>query len=331
VRARRTKVVLKWRKWLALGGDGPAMRVGVVVPVRAPAPFLGDALASVLAQEPRPDVVVVVDHGSDPPLGSQGGATLVRVDDPGGGPAAARDAGLKALAAHDVELVALADADDVWEPSKLAAQIEAISVHRQAAVCFGRALIVDARGEPTGERWTELAPGLHPAESLRTVLFASNPIPAASAVIRRSALEAVGGFSGERALPAGSDWDLWLRLVAAGRDFVCEPRARIRYRRHAGGVTQDLAVVAEANLALHEAHAQLVDPDLTRRVRARDLTALARGRVRERRFAEARAALREAAALEPPAMRERALRVVAAVPGVRAGLGRRNPYGQMRE
>jgi Glycosyltransferase like family 2 len=308
----------------------PATRVGVIVPVRAPAPFLAEALASVLAQEPRPDVVVVVDHGSDPPLEAPLGTTLVRLDDADGGPATARDAGLDALRAHTVELVALADADDVWEPAKLAAQLEAMARHGGAAVCFGRATIVDGDGAPTGERWPELASGLHPAESLRGVLFESNPIPAASAVLRRSALEAVGDFGAQRGLTAASDWDLWLRLVAAGYDFVCEPRARIRYRRHAGGVTQDIASLAEAGLALHEAHAQLVDPELARRIRARDLTSLARGRIRQRRFSEAREALREAAELEPPTPRDRALRMVAAVPGLRAGLGRRNPYRPAR-
>jgi hypothetical protein len=61
-------------------------------------------------------------------------------------------------------------------------------------------------------------------------------------------------------------------------------------------------------------------------VRARDLRALADGSIRERRFADARAALREAAALGPPPVRERALAVALRVPGLRGRLGRRDPY-----
>jgi glycosyltransferase involved in cell wall biosynthesis len=297
--------------------------IGVIVPVRAPAPFLGEALASVLGQDPAPDEVVVVDDASDEPVAVPDGVRLVR-SAARAGPAAARAAGLAATAAG---LIALADADDVWMPGKLAAQLAALHAHPDAALCFGRAEIVDAAGRRTGERWPELEVGLYNAEWLRSELFESNPIPAASVVLRREALEAVGGFEGGPPLAAGSDWELWLRLAAAGHAFVCEPRAVIRYRRHAGGVTADVAALAEAGLAIHEAHASLADEATRRRVRARELTALARGRIRQRRYREARSALREAAELEPAALRERLLSVVAAIPGARAALGRRDPYG----
>jgi GT2 family glycosyltransferase len=296
--------------------------IGAIVPVRGPAPYLDEALGSVLGQDPPPDEVVVVDDGSDAPIEAPDGVLLVRNERPLG-PAGARAAGLLALRA---DLIALADADDVWLPGKLAAQLEALDAHPDAAVSFGRVEVVAADGRPTGERWPELTPGRHDAASLRPVLFEANPVPAASAVLRRGPLEAVGGFDGGPQLAAGSDWELWLRLVAAGHAFVCEPRARIRYRRHAGGVTQDVAALAEAGLAIHATHAALVDAQTRERVRARELTALARGRIRQRRYGEARAALREAATLSPPGPRERLLLFIAAVPGLRAGLGRRDPY-----
>jgi glycosyltransferase involved in cell wall biosynthesis len=297
------------------------MRVGVIVAARGPAPFLAEALGSVGAA----DEIVVVDHASEPPLSELSGARLVRLNCAAGGPAAARDAGLSAVSACD--LVALCDADDVWERGKLEAQLGALAASPEAAVVFGRATVIDARGRPTGERLPELGPGLHEASALRARLFEANPIPASSAVIRREALEGVGGFAaGGEPLPAASDWDLWLRLVAAGHAFLCEPAARIRYRRHAGGLTSDVSRLAEGALAVHARHADLVDATLARRVRARDLELLARGRIRERRYADARRALREAAELAQPRPRERMLRVAAALPGVRAALGRRRPF-----
>src|SRR3954453_24216138 len=120
------------------------MRVGVILAARAPVPYLAEALESVRSQEPAPDEVVVVDHASSPELE----AASLRVDDRGGGPAAPRDAGLARL---DTELIALADADDVWEAGKLRAQVEALAAHRDAAVCFGRAVVIDAAGRETGE------------------------------------------------------------------------------------------------------------------------------------------------------------------------------------
>lgn len=299
------------------------MRVGVILAARAPVPYLAEALESVLSQDRAPDQVVVVDHASEPAIRPLPGAELVRLDEYGGGPAAARAAGLAALG---TDLVALADADDVWEPAKLRAQLQALTAHPDAAVCFGRAMVIDAAGRATGEQLPELPAGLLSADALKRELFIRNAIPAASAVLRRDALEEVGGFGPAEPLPAGTDWDLWLRLVEAGHSFVCEPSARIRYRRHHGGLTADIARLAEAGLAIHERHAALVDEETARRARAADLETLARGRIRERRYDDAKKALDEAATIRQPATRERILRLTLAIPGARTALGRRNPY-----
>ena len=311
------------------------MRVGVIAAARAPVPFLDEALESALRQEPAPDAVVVVDHASAPPLALPEGVRSVRLEDAGGGPARARQAGLEAI--RDCDLVALLDADDAWEPGKLAAQVAALERHPEAAVCFGRALVVDAAGRPTGERLPEAEPGLHadapPADvpapdagRFARLLYERNPIPASSALVRREALEAVGGFEPDVSLPAASDWHLWLRLAEAGYAFLCVPEARIRYRRHGGGLTANVSRLAEAGLAVHERFAGLVPAEVARSARARDLETLARGRIRERRYAEARSALAEASTLDGLAPRERALRVLLAVPGLRGALGRRSPY-----
>src|SRR3954453_3231900 len=114
------------------------MRVGVILAARGPAPYLDEALRSIEAA----DEIVVVDHASQPPLE----AADVRLDDASGGPPTARQAGLAPL---DTELVALCDADDIWEPGKLEAQREAMARHPSAAVCFGRATVIDAGGRAT--------------------------------------------------------------------------------------------------------------------------------------------------------------------------------------
>jgi glycosyltransferase involved in cell wall biosynthesis len=303
------------------------MSVGVILPVHAPSPWLEEALAAVLGQEPPPDEVVVVDDGSPEPVALparfRDRCRLVRRPERVG-PASARDEGLAELGA---ELVALADSDDAWEPGKLAAQLDALARHPGIAVCFGRAIVVGPDGSPTGEDWEEPPAGPLDPERLLTLLFERNPIPGSSALIRRDSLEAAGGFSGPGPpAPLASDWDLWLRLAAGGATFVSEPRAVIRYRRHAGGVSGDVAALAEASLAIHEAHAGLVDERTRQRARAADLEALARGRVRQRRYREARALLVEAASLETPSPRARLLRALLAVPGLRAALGRRDPF-----
>jgi len=297
--------------------------VGVLVPVREPAPFLDEALESALHQEPAPQAVVVVDDASPEPVrldpAHERLCMLVRRVQPGGAPRA-RDTGLEHLA---TDLVALLDADDSWRPGKLAAQVAALDAHPEAAACFGRARVVDAGGHPTDERWEELPGGVLAPDELLPVVFERNPIPTSSVVLQRADLIAAGGFAGP---PPCEDQDLWLRLLRRGTGFVSVPDVLVDYRRHPAALTADIAALAEASLLVHETHAGAVDAGLARRVHAADLVVLARGRIRQRRYGEARAALAEAASLQPAGARERLLRTLLAVPGLRALLGRRAPY-----
>jgi glycosyltransferase involved in cell wall biosynthesis len=248
--------------------------VGVIVPVHGFAPYLAETLDCVLGQVPAPTAVVVVDDASPEPLALHpdhaGSCTLVRRV-VCGGPSAARATGLDALA-PEVELVALCDADDAWTAGKLALQVAALLRFPDAGLCFGRALVVGADGRPTGERWTELAAGVHAGPELAARLYAANPLPTSSVVLRRSALEAVGGF--ESPVRLAEDWDLWLRLAAAGFGFVCEPEAVVRYRRHPGGLTADVAALARCQLELHTVHGGLVTPEVRERALAADAAAL---------------------------------------------------------
>ncbi|HEV7462247.1 MAG TPA: glycosyltransferase, partial [Solirubrobacteraceae bacterium] len=204
--------------------------VGVVVPVRGPAPFLDEALESVLRQDPAPEAVVVVDDASPEPVRIDPDharrCTLVRRDMPGGAPGA-RDTGLERLQS---DLVALLDADDAWRPGKLAAQVAALEAHPEAAACFARVRVVDDGGRPTAERWDELPGGMLGPETLLPVVFERNPIPTSTVVLQRADLLAAGGFAGP---PPCEDQDLWLRLLRGGHGFASVPEVLVDYRRHA--------------------------------------------------------------------------------------------------
>jgi GT2 family glycosyltransferase len=253
------------------------VRTGVVVPVHGWTPFLAEALDAILAQDPAPAAVVVVDDGSREPVALHPDhaprcALVRRV--PRGGVAAARAAGEAALDAG-IDLVASCDADDAWLPGKLAAQLDALAADPEAAMCFGSAVVVGPDGRPTGERFQAPAgpvglPGL----------YTHNPIPVSSALVRRDALRAAGGHGGGRFPQHAEDWDLWLRMLRRGATLLAVPAAGIRYRRHPEGMTADVGAMAAAQLALHREHGDLVDAATRRRALARDRRALVRDRVR---------------------------------------------------
>src|SRR5919206_491878 len=174
------------------------MPVGVLVPIHGFPRYLAEALDSVLEQEPAPDAVVVIDDGSEVPvrLHPEHAARVVLVRrEVAGGPAAARAAGLEALD-PSIDLVALCDADDAWEPGKLSAQLAAVAAAPDAGWAFGRARIIGPDGHETGERWDEPTPGRHEAKALGRALYERNPVPTSSVVLRREALAQAGGFVG---------------------------------------------------------------------------------------------------------------------------------------
>jgi GT2 family glycosyltransferase len=100
-------------------------RVSCIVPVHNGAAFIAQALESILAQQGAELEVIVIDDGSTDGsgdiAGTFAGVTVHRR--PQGGVAAARNDGL----AHATgEFIAFLDADDLWLPGKLAAQLAAI-------------------------------------------------------------------------------------------------------------------------------------------------------------------------------------------------------------
>jgi len=253
--------------------------IGVIVPVHGFAPYLAETLDCVLSQSGfvSLDVIVVDDASLEPLVLHEDHASrcrLVRREECGG-PAAARESGLGALDCA-VSLVALCDCDDAWLPGKLACQAAAFAQTPEAVACFTRALIVGADGRATGEHWQEMRPGLHAGEKLTTLLYENNPIPTSSMVLRRSAVEAVGGFTSP--VRVAEDWDLWLRLAAGGGSFVCLDETLVRYRRHPGGLTADVEGLARCQQELHRAHGGLVSNEIRERALARDAAALSSAR-----------------------------------------------------
>jgi glycosyltransferase involved in cell wall biosynthesis len=195
--------------------------VSVVIPAYNAARYVGDAVRSVLAQE-APDVeIIVVDDGStdDTAEAAARVASPVRVlRVANGGPGRARNVGVGASRAP---LVAFLDADDRWLPGTLALRRRLLEAAPDAALVHGPTRYVDetgravpfdplAHGTPAGGRGGRV---------LRA-LFWGNFVHTSTVLVRRSALDEVGGFDERREVI--EDYDLWLRL-AARRPFVFTP------------------------------------------------------------------------------------------------------------
>ncbi len=82
-----------------------------------------------------------------------------------------------------------------------------------------------------------------------------SPLCHPSVTLRREALVAVGGW---RDGDFPEDWELWLRLLAAGHRLTCLPSVLHRWRDHDRRLTRtDPRYREEAHLALKAEHARL--------------------------------------------------------------------------
>jgi glycosyltransferase involved in cell wall biosynthesis len=222
----------------------------VVVPCYNVDHYLGDALSSIAAQSTPVLEIILVDDGSRMPLVSPpnwSGPPLRIIRKPNGGLPAARNTG---IAAATGEFVAFLDADDLWELEKVAMQEAALRNDPSAAACYTRC--VDREGF--------YAFGPYPPmdvsdEDFLLVLWYGQFFPPSSVMVRRDALNAVGGF--EEKLKIGEDLELWLRLLRRGR-FLQIPEPLTGYRQHNQQLTNNLMFKIIAN---GEARKIIIDRD----------------------------------------------------------------------
>ena len=278
--------------------------VSVVIPTYNCAPYLAESLESVLAQTFRDFEIVVVDDGSTDHtwavLGRYAGvATIVRA--PHGGLSAARNAGLTAARG---EWIAFHDADDVALPDRLAFQLDFVRANPAYEAVFCNGEWMD--DGPAERRYVVPLAVVRRCLDRRLTaaeLFAGYPVYFQGALVPRRAFEAAGQF--DPTLRVQPDIEYGYRLFGqCAATFVDRPVFRYRWHttNNSGdrlGGRQDIARILERLLV---ENAEAVRTIGRRRIRAR----LARHyyRIARQRAAlgdgpEARAAIRQAAALRP--------------------------------
>jgi glycosyltransferase involved in cell wall biosynthesis len=207
-------------------------RVDAIITCHNYGRFLGEAIESVLAQTHAGVDVVVVDDGSIDETRAVATSYAERgvryVHRPSGGAGPARNAGLEVTSAP---LVAFLDADDAWLPHRVAVGVAHLERHPEAALVAAHAFACDERMRPSTivHALREPACG-HVFDELLIHNVVLNP---SSVLIRRSALEAAGGFS---ELPVAQDWDTWLEVAKRFPiGFTDDVVALVR--RHTNGIT----------------------------------------------------------------------------------------------
>jgi len=211
----------------------PAPAVSVVIPAYNAAKTIGSAIQSVLNQTFQDLEVIVVDDGSTDETPSQaqlfnGHIRYVRQEH--AGPGAARNRGVTEARGA---FLAFLDADDLWFPNKLEAQLEIFRREPSVEAVQCSAYLVNDALEVIETR------ACRPKQDtyLDVLRFRNLPALSSTLLVRKAYLESVGGFSAD----FEETWDMACRLARHGR-LRSMPDFLALYRQHPGNRSHDMRI-----------------------------------------------------------------------------------------
>jgi GT2 family glycosyltransferase len=233
-------------------------RIGIVTVTYRSAPTIDACLASLQRASAEPTEIVVVDNASDDDSAARARAYGVHVIEraDNGGYGTACNEGVAALG--DVEVVVFANPDTVWPEGSIDALVAILDT--DATLGLVSPVLVDQRGLPHAmvERDLRLGPVLLGMTRLRRPIrpqppaFVDGPVVdvewlhTAAAVVRRSTVDAIGGFD-ERFFLFAEDADFCRRVRDHGQRVVVAANVRVT---HIGGASFEASHDADGSAAL---------------------------------------------------------------------------------
>ena len=182
------------------------MRISVILPTYNRAQFIKEALQSVFQQTKTPEEIIVVDDGSTDNTEQILKPYLKKVryiKQHNKGVSAARNVGISQA---KEEWLAFLDSDDLWKPTKLEQQADAIKKEKYYKFCY------------TNEEWHRNSKWVNQKKIHQKysgwIYEKCLPlciISPSSVLVHKTVFENIGLF--DENLPACEDYDLWLRMT----------------------------------------------------------------------------------------------------------------------
>jgi glycosyltransferase involved in cell wall biosynthesis len=227
--------------------DAPV--VSVIIPAYQAARHIGETLDSVLHQTFKAYEIIVVNDGSPDtddlervlaPFGDR----VIYLKRENGGPAAARNTGIRAARG---EYLAFLDSDDLYLPEHLQEQLGFMKSGGYDftycdALLFGHSPLA-------GHTFMELVPS-EGEVTFETLLAAQCTVITSTVVARKQPILDAGLFDEKHTyiVPA-EDYDLWLRLAKRGTRMAFQQKPLIKHRKHAESLSANSVRAFEG--ALH--------------------------------------------------------------------------------
>jgi glycosyltransferase involved in cell wall biosynthesis len=193
------------------------------------APYIGEAIASVLAQTYTNFELIVIDDGStDDTASVVQGFTDSRIryikNDTNRGLAVRRS---ESLTYAQGKYVAILDSDDIWcSTDKLAKQVEVLENNPNCAVVGTFITIINSDGEEVTKTTYQVTD-----TDIRNNILVRNQFAHSSVLMRKAVLDKTPGYS---SLAVAEDFELFLQLGLLGT-FANLPEYLTKYRVHGIG------------------------------------------------------------------------------------------------
>jgi len=204
--------------------------IAVIIPAYNAAASIAEAIDSVLAQTVTVSEIIVIDDGSSDKTSEIVASytspvrLIMQVNK---GPSQARNHG---ALQSDATYFAFLDADDSWQPPKLARQLRLLQQRPEAVLCYTGLLEIYSDGRRIAK------PGVDPTIVKKTLRICNPGISPSCVMVRGSAFRNLGGF--DLARKGCEDWDLWLRLQRIG-SFCAVKESLTNYRMSTTGLSSN--------------------------------------------------------------------------------------------
>jgi glycosyltransferase involved in cell wall biosynthesis len=222
-------------------------RVGIIIPAYNAALYIADALSSVLAQTYTNWEVIVVNDGSPDTVALEEAlvpfySRICYIKQENQGTAAARNT---AILHTKAELIALLDADDMWEPDTLKIQVDYLDEHPDVDLVYGDAVFWG--GPASGKRFMELFPTT--GEVTFENLVSRRCHVMVSVLAKREAIVKAGLFCESMRC---EDFELWGRFLQAGYRIGYHREVILKYRHCGQGKSSEQTANLRAEIAVYE-------------------------------------------------------------------------------
>ncbi len=285
----------------------------VIMPAFNVAPFIGEAIESVLRQSLEEWELIVVNDGSTDNTPD----VVRRFDDPriqlieqmNLGVSIARNKGMEDARG---EFTLFLDADDRLLPDAMARFAVALLSDSKAVATYGEGQVIDESGDPIGVQGKpSFAP--RPSGDVLLPLIQWNFILTPGAIaIRSETLSRIDGFRSD--LTLSQDWELWTRVAAEGPFVYMGSNPLVEYRQRESGAAR--AFARKPDEMFRVVDAVFSNPQLRKRLSARQIASTKQKQeaavlsyagtehLKAREFPEARRAFLGAIGQAPLRMRE---------------------------